>query len=105
MAFICNICGEAATQICARCTKDVCANHICEKCFRCSDCCECEIALDAPSPKPVPMVHEMAAPAEPEAQPGQPPHSAIVGQAGSLHDDLQSSRPDEIGPDVSEPAH
>ncbi|MFB3829352.1 MAG: hypothetical protein ACE15B_21465 [Bryobacteraceae bacterium] len=28
-----------------RCTKDACSNHLCEKCGRCSDCCECEIAL------------------------------------------------------------
>jgi hypothetical protein len=42
---MCSICGEEAGRICARCTKDVCANHICEKCLRCSDCCECEVAL------------------------------------------------------------
>ncbi len=45
MPFICSICGEESTRICARCTKDACANHLCEKCFRCSDCCECEVVL------------------------------------------------------------
>jgi len=45
MPFLCSICGEASERICARCTKDVCGNHLCEKCLRCSDCCECELAL------------------------------------------------------------
>ena len=45
MTFQCSICGEESTRICARCTKDACDNHLCEKCLRCSDCCECEITL------------------------------------------------------------
>ena len=45
MPFVCSICGEESTRICARCTKDSCNNHLCEKCGRCSDCCECEITL------------------------------------------------------------
>ena len=45
MPFVCSICGEESTRICARCTKDACNNHLCEKCLRCSDCCECEVAL------------------------------------------------------------
>jgi len=49
MAFVCSICGEVATQICARCTKDVCGNHLCEKCLECSDCCECEVVLGEPA--------------------------------------------------------
>ena len=36
--YICSICGEASTEICVYCTKDSCANHLCEKCHRCSDC-------------------------------------------------------------------
>jgi hypothetical protein len=48
MPFTCNICEEASTDICVACTKDTCSNHICEKCFRCSDCCGCEVALKAP---------------------------------------------------------
>jgi len=64
MPFVCSICGEAATRICARCTKDACDNHLCEKCLRCSDCCECDIALEEPS-RPV---HAPAAlPPEPES--------------------------------------
>jgi len=45
MPFSCSICGEESTRICVRCTKDACENHLCEKCRRCSDCCECEVAL------------------------------------------------------------
>ena len=45
MPFMCSICGEESTRICARCTKDACNNHLCEKCLRCSDCCECEVTL------------------------------------------------------------
>jgi len=48
MPFYCSICEIESTQICAYCTKDTCANHICAKCQRCSDCCACELALDAP---------------------------------------------------------
>jgi len=52
MPFLCSICGEESTRICARCTKDACNNHLCEKCLRCSDCCECELALDVPMREP-----------------------------------------------------
>jgi hypothetical protein len=45
MPFVCSICGEESMRICALCTKDACNNHLCEKCGRCSDCCECEVAL------------------------------------------------------------
>jgi hypothetical protein len=45
VTFSCSICGEASTQICVWCTKDACANHLCEKCHRCSDCCSCEEPL------------------------------------------------------------
>ena len=69
MPFVCNICGEESTQICARCTKDACDNHLCRKCHRCSDCCECEVTLDEP-------LHEQARPvvrpAVDEPEPIQP---------------------------------
>ena len=48
MPFTCSICGEESTHICVRCTKDACDNHLCERCHRCSDCCECEVHLDEP---------------------------------------------------------
>jgi hypothetical protein len=49
MPFQCSICGEESSRICARCTKDACNNHLCEKCLRCSDCCECEVTLSEPA--------------------------------------------------------
>jgi hypothetical protein len=53
MPFICSICAEESVRICARCTKDACNNHLCERCLRCSDCCECEVALSEPIREPV----------------------------------------------------
>lgn len=40
--FRCHICDEPSEEICPRCTRDVCGNHICEHCGQCSDCCDCE---------------------------------------------------------------
>ncbi|GEM_PF-1474791 len=40
--YVCSICGEASEYICIWCTKDACENHLCDKCKRCSDCCECD---------------------------------------------------------------
>ena len=70
MPFVCSICEEAANQICARCTKDVCGNHLCEKCLRCSDCCECEVTLTEPVPQPAaaPLPQEAAADPAPELE-------------------------------------
>jgi hypothetical protein len=45
MAFSCSICDQESTRICVFCTKDACNNHLCDKCGRCSDCCECEVSL------------------------------------------------------------
>lgn len=44
--FSCSICSEPSQQICVYCTKDACGNHLCVKCRRCSDCCECTVPLD-----------------------------------------------------------
>ena len=46
LRFLCSICGQESNGICARCTKDACTNHLCDRCRRCSDCCECEVVLD-----------------------------------------------------------
>lgn len=43
--FTCSICGESSRDICVFCTKDACPNHLCGRCHRCSDCCECEMPL------------------------------------------------------------
>ncbi len=48
VTFACSICGEPSQMICVYCTKDACANHLCERCRRCSDCCECEVRLEEP---------------------------------------------------------
>jgi len=50
--FTCSICSEVSRDICVYCTKDACANHLCGRCRRCSDCCQCEVAL-------VEMQHEL----------------------------------------------
>jgi hypothetical protein len=83
MPFSCSICGEESNRICARCTKDTCANHICDKCGRCSDCCECEVTLaehappaitarsvfPKPEPPPEPLPEPAPEPREPEPDP------------------------------------
>jgi hypothetical protein len=70
MPFQCSICGEESTRICVRCTKDACDNHLCDKCRRCSDCCECEVALSPHVPESVrSVIHGEAAHATPLAEP------------------------------------
>ena len=101
MPFMCSICAEESTRICARCTKDACNNHLCEKCFRCSDCCECEIVLSdnhhastavsaravisaakaepqvqPPTPEPEPEPHQP--PPEPDPFPDDDPEGPVV---------------------------
>jgi hypothetical protein len=76
MPFMCSICAEESTRICARCTKDACNNHLCEKCLRCSDCCECEITLtDSNRAEPPGSVRSalLAAKSEPFPVPGAEP--------------------------------
>jgi hypothetical protein len=73
MPFICSICGEESTRICARCTKDACDNHLCEKCLRCSDCCECEVTLSKPIHASVRPVVRAAAVMEAELEPDPEP--------------------------------
>ncbi len=46
LTFTCSICSEPSQAICVYCTKDACGNHLCGRCRRCSDCCECEVHLD-----------------------------------------------------------
>ena len=74
MAFQCTICGEESTRICVWCTKDTCGNHLCQKCGRCSDCCECEVPLDQ-RPHETVRAHAAQAEAAPEppAPEGAPP--------------------------------
>ncbi len=86
MPFFCTICGEESTRICVRCTKDTCSNHLCEKCLRCSDCCECELALSdnglpaatarsvfpRPEPEPIPEPPQPIPDPEPDPAPPEP---------------------------------
>ncbi|HXS96697.1 MAG TPA: hypothetical protein VN736_18985 [Candidatus Limnocylindrales bacterium] len=75
MPFQCSICGEESTRICARCTKDACNNHICEKCRRCSDCCECEVTLSEPVREPARSVFRAVAGTtkpDPDPEPYEP---------------------------------
>ena len=71
MPFVCSICGEESTRICARCTKDACNNHLCEKCQRCSDCCECELSLDDRT-MPALTARSMFPKADPSPEPAVP---------------------------------
>lgn len=48
--YSCAICEEPSQRICFYCTKDTCANHLCLKCNRCSDCCLCEVPLEESHP-------------------------------------------------------
>jgi hypothetical protein len=74
MPYSCNICAEESMRICVRCTKDACDNHICDRCRRCSDCCECEIALDAgPRESVRPVVREAISPPHPAPIPDPEP--------------------------------
>jgi len=50
--FHCSICGEPSTRICVYCTKDACDNHLCPHCKRCSDCCECQVNIEAEGAQP-----------------------------------------------------
>jgi hypothetical protein len=79
MPFVCSICEAQSTRICVRCTKDTCANHLCEKCGACSDCCDCEIHLDlhvdmGPHDPDEPRPHPMPDP-DPAPEPDPMPHS------------------------------
>jgi hypothetical protein len=73
MPFSCSICGEESTRICVRCTKDACNNHLCEKCLRCSDCCECEVMLTDNSLHNSVTARSVFAKHEPDPKP-EPPH-------------------------------
>ena len=85
MPFTCNICEEVSTDICVACTKDSCANHLCPKCSRCSDCCGCEVTLDE---------HESTVPASvggPEPLLAAEP---VVEPTGIPAEDIASQAPD-----------
>jgi hypothetical protein len=89
MPFACSICEQESTQICERCTKDVCSNHLCVKCRRCSDCCECEEPLaESPDAEAPTVAETRQAPA--------PPQSALVGGTEPLETPQASLEPSGI---------
>jgi hypothetical protein len=99
MPFQCSICDEPSTRICVRCTKDACDNHICEKCLKCSDCCECEVALNA-TPRTTPIVHTTPAPetefevqAAPALAPSLPEEPALEAEAAPFAEPPVSEAP------------
>ena len=71
MPFFCSICGEESTRICTRCTKDSCNNHLCERCLRCSDCCECEVVITDTLPHQ-PTARSIFPKPDPEPEPPLP---------------------------------
>jgi hypothetical protein len=109
MPFQCSICDEPSTRICVRCTKDACENHLCERCLKCSDCCECEVALAA-APRIVPTVHTPlasetqpelhAAPAPSLSEESTPEAEAVPLPAPPLS---EAPAPDPIPPAVPAP--
>jgi len=98
MPFNCTICGEESTRICVWCTKDTCANHLCRKCGRCSDCCECEVPLDEPM-HTAPAVHE---PPEPESLPPVEEPAPMPGEPEPPMEE-PTPMPGEPSPPVEEP--
>jgi hypothetical protein len=100
MPFLCSICYEESARICALCTKDACNNHLCEKCRRCSDCCECEVKLsDEAKGPPVGSVRAaVRAAAEskpPESEPGPPPPAVEEPPQGAPPAEDPDPFPDE----------
>ncbi len=86
MGFTCSICEEESTRICVACTKDSCENHLCEKCFRCSDCCTCEVRLNEDGRNHSPLVggaEPLLAP-EPLVEPAGVPAEDVAGEAADI---------------------
>ena len=87
MPFQCSICEEESTRICVTCTKDTCQNHLCEKCRRCSDCCGCEVPVDAGVHTPAPVQ---------AAETESPNHSFLVGGGEPFRSAEPASEPARI---------
>lgn len=99
ISFACSICGDPAGEICVYCTKDACGNHLCFKCRRCSDCCECSVALD----EPVPAEPEIAV-ANDEAGAGDlPPESEAIA-TDEVPDDPDAPVAQDLGGSQEDPA-
>jgi hypothetical protein len=101
MPFVCSICSEESTRICVRCTKDACNNHLCEKCGRCSDCCECEVTLEeAPHALPLHSARAVFQAVTGITQPEPAPEPA----PGPEPDPFPVEEPEPEAPAQSQPA-
>jgi hypothetical protein len=101
MAFTCSICAEESTRICVRCTKDACDNHLCEKCGRCSDCCECEVVLDdSPHASPASSARTVLQAVTGITRTEPPPEPA----PGPEPDPFPVEEPEPEAPEQSQPA-
>lgn len=67
--YSCAICEEPSQRICFYCTKDTCANHLCLKCNRCSDCCLCEVPLEESHPAAATLAEASAGETLPVSEP------------------------------------
>jgi L-lactate utilization protein LutB len=94
MTFHCTICGEESTRICVWCTRDNCVNHLCEKCGRCSDCCECQVPLEE-------TVRETARTYIPHSQTAPEPELHPPPDGNQVREDANQVREDEPDPDVA----
>ncbi len=101
MPFQCSICEEPSTRICVRCTKDACENHLCEKCLKCSDCCECEVTLEA-APRTAPVVHTAPEP-EPAPTPAPSEEAGPEAEGVPLPEPSLSDAPELIPAAEPEP--
>lgn len=90
--YICTICGEPSTGICIYCTKDACPNHLCAKCRRCSDCCECEVPLEEETELPPEPAPEAAAPEPQDEPPDSPPAPPSEEQLSAEDPDRESEQ-------------
>ena len=90
MPFSCSICELESTRICAFCTKDACANHICVRCGCCSDCCECDVPLDEPVSDHIFMHAEPALPHQLEAPPETFEPAGLDPEAGSANSEFKT---------------
>jgi len=84
--YSCAICEEPSQRICYYCTKDTCANHLCLKCNRCSDCCLCEVPLEQSHPAAAAPVESSAG----EIMPVSEPESAAPEPSDPLPQEMSS---------------
>lgn len=93
--FTCSICGEASREICVFCTKDTCANHVCQRCHRCSDCCACDMPLTIVQEEIAPTGARPVQTTQPEIAPEEAP--ALSEPEPAAPEELEPAMPEEAG--------